>query len=145
MVWSGGSAAAGGEGQLRVEEVLRQLGRNEFAASCCAAHKHNVQHFCTAPRLPLRPLALPPCNATMPSTSPPLPPTTHPRLIPFLQVIGTISGSGRVVLVDREAKPEDPVPVDLDLEKVLGDMPNKTFRRARLSAHLRANLCGLFA
>lgn len=47
------------------------------------------------------------------------------------QVIGSISGSGRVVLVDREAKPGDPVPVDLDLEKVLGDMPNKTFRCGR--------------
>lgn len=43
-------------------------------------------------------------------------------------MIGTISGSGRVVLVDRNAQPGDPVPVDLDLEKVLGDMPNKTFK-----------------
>ncbi|GAB4814933.1 hypothetical protein N2152v2_001979 [Parachlorella kessleri] len=49
----------------------------------------------------------------------------------FMQVIGTISGSGRVVLVDRNAQPGDPVPVDLDLEKVLGDMPNKTFRFER--------------
>ena len=48
-----------------------------------------------------------------------------------MQVIGTISGSGRVVLVDRNAQQGDPVPVDLDLEKVLGDMPNKTFKWAR--------------
>jgi phosphoribosylformylglycinamidine synthase len=44
-------------------------------------------------------------------------------------VIGAIDGSGRVVLVDREAPEGAPTPVDLDLEKVLGDMPNKTFRR----------------
>ncbi len=48
------------------------------------------------------------------------------------QVIGTIDGSGRVVLVDRAAPEGSPTPVDLDLEKVLGDMPNKTFRSVHL-------------
>lgn len=47
---------------------------------------------------------------------------------PTNQVIGAIDGSGRVVLKDRNAPADAPVPVDLDLEKVLGDMPNKTFR-----------------
>lgn len=45
-----------------------------------------------------------------------------------MQVIGAIDGSGRVVLKDRNAPADAPIPVDLDLEKVLGDMPNKTFR-----------------
>lgn len=45
-----------------------------------------------------------------------------------MQIIGTIDGSGRVTIVDERAKPSDPVPVDLDLEKVLGDMPAKTFK-----------------
>lgn len=49
-----------------------------------------------------------------------------------MQVIGAIDGSGRVVLEDREAAPGTPNPaVDLDLEKVLGDMPNKTFSFTR--------------
>lgn len=48
-----------------------------------------------------------------------------------MQVIGTIDGCGRVVLEDKEAPPGAPTPVDLDLEKVLGDMPNKTFRFER--------------
>ena len=52
------------------------------------------------------------------------------------QVIGAISGSGRVVVKDPGA-PEDAAPaVDLDLELVLGDMPRKTYtfdRRASLS------------
>lgn len=33
-----------------------------------------------------------------------------------------------MVLKDREAPEGSPTPVDLDLEKVLGDMPNKTFK-----------------
>jgi len=45
----------------------------------------------------------------------------------IMQVIGAIDGSGRVVLKDATAAPDAPVPVDLDLERVLGDMPNKTF------------------
>jgi hypothetical protein len=35
-----------------------------------------------------------------------------------LQVIGSISGSGRITLVDKEAPPGTPTPVDLDLDKV---------------------------
>ncbi|KAL4423911.1 hypothetical protein ABPG75_001212 [Micractinium tetrahymenae] len=49
----------------------------------------------------------------------------------LMQVIGAIDGSGRVVLKDRNAPADAPVPVVLDLEKVLGDMPNKTFRFER--------------
>lgn len=48
-----------------------------------------------------------------------------------MQVIGAIDGCGRVILEDRTAPADSPVPVDLDLEKVLGDMPNKTFRFER--------------
>jgi hypothetical protein len=33
------------------------------------------------------------------------------------QVIGAISGSGRITLEDRLAPPGSPLPVDLDLEK----------------------------
>jgi len=45
----------------------------------------------------------------------------------LMQVIGSIDGSGRIKLVDKVAPPNTPTPVDLDLEKVLGSMPNKTF------------------
>ena len=50
------------------------------------------------------------------------------------QVIGSIDGSGKIVLKDRNQAAGDPVPVDLDLEKVLGDMPRKTynFQRSQL-------------
>ena len=34
------------------------------------------------------------------------------------QVIGSISGSGRITLVDNKAQTGEPTPVDLDLEKV---------------------------
>uniref|UniRef100_A0A2P2KHD9 phosphoribosylformylglycinamidine synthase n=2 Tax=Rhizophora mucronata TaxID=61149 RepID=A0A2P2KHD9_RHIMU len=52
-----------------------------------------------------------------------------------MAVIGTISGDGRVVLVDSLAVekcrlnglPPPPPAVDLELDKVLGDMPQKTF------------------
>ncbi|GLC44010.1 hypothetical protein PLESTB_000219600 [Pleodorina starrii] len=52
----------------------------------------------------------------------------------FMQVIGTIDGSGRVKLVDRNAPPGTPPAVDLDLEKVLGKMPDKTFNFSRSPA-----------
>eukprot|EP00271_Cylindrocystis_brebissonii_P003745 TRINITY_DN15006_c0_g1_i1.p1 TRINITY_DN15006_c0_g1~~TRINITY_DN15006_c0_g1_i1.p1 ORF type:complete len:1505 (-),score=313.27 TRINITY_DN15006_c0_g1_i1:907-5385(-) len=56
-----------------------------------------------------------------------------------MAVIGSISGSGRVVLVDRWAEadaaakglPPPRPPVDLDLEKVLGDMPRKVYQCPR--------------
>jgi phosphoribosylformylglycinamidine synthase len=48
-----------------------------------------------------------------------------------MQVLGEIDGSGRITLVDPTAPPEAPTPVDLDLEKVLGKMPNKTFKFQR--------------
>ena len=34
-----------------------------------------------------------------------------------MQVIGSISGSGRITLVDNKAPAGEPTPVDLDLEK----------------------------
>jgi len=43
-------------------------------------------------------------------------------------VIGTITGDGRIVLYDEN---DNSTPVDLDLEKVLGDMPQKTFNLDR--------------
>ncbi|KAL6009834.1 hypothetical protein ACLOJK_000264 [Asimina triloba] len=57
-----------------------------------------------------------------------------------MAVIGTISGDGRVVLVDSLAAnecqsnglPTPPPAVDLELEKVLGDMPQKTFEFNRV-------------
>lgn len=51
-------------------------------------------------------------------------------------MIGTIDGSGRVKLVDRNAPPGTPPAVDLDLEKVLGSMPDKTFNFSRSSNKL---------
>ena len=45
-----------------------------------------------------------------------------------IQVLGSIDGSGKVVLVDKEAPEGTQNPVDLDLEKVLGDLPNKTYK-----------------
>jgi phosphoribosylformylglycinamidine synthase len=47
------------------------------------------------------------------------------------QVLGSIDGSGRIRLVDPQAPPGTPTPVDLELETVLGSMPNKTFRFSR--------------
>ena len=55
------------------------------------------------------------------------------------QVIGAIDGSGKIVLKDRNQAPEDPVPVDLDLEKVLGDMPRKTYNFKRSQPQLAAH------
>ncbi|KAG5538018.1 hypothetical protein RHGRI_025192 [Rhododendron griersonianum] len=57
-----------------------------------------------------------------------------------MAVIGTISGEGRVVLVDSKViercrsngLPPPPPAVDLELEKVLGDMPQKTFQFHRV-------------
>ena len=42
--------------------------------------------------------------------------------------VGRVTGDGRIVLFDRE---DGSTPVDLDLEKVLGDMPRKTFELER--------------
>ena len=53
------------------------------------------------------------------------------------QVIGSIDGSGRIRLVDGRAPDESPA-VDLDLEKVLGSMPNKTFSFDTLKRPLKA-------
>ncbi|XP_010543774.1 PREDICTED: probable phosphoribosylformylglycinamidine synthase, chloroplastic/mitochondrial [Tarenaya hassleriana] len=64
-----------------------------------------------------------------------------------MAVIGTINGGGRVTLVDSKAvekcrKEGLPLPapaVDLELEKVLGDMPKKTFEFNRI-VHAREPL-----
>ncbi|KAG9138828.1 hypothetical protein Leryth_007456 [Lithospermum erythrorhizon] len=58
-----------------------------------------------------------------------------------MAVLGTINGEGRVVLVDSFAVehskslglPPPPPAVDLELEKVLGDMPQKTFSFHRMT------------
>jgi phosphoribosylformylglycinamidine synthase len=50
--------------------------------------------------------------------------------VPFA-VIGDISGDGRIVLFDSRADGGIETPVNLDLGKVLGDMPRKTFELAR--------------
>ncbi|HEU5360799.1 MAG TPA: phosphoribosylformylglycinamidine synthase, partial [Candidatus Deferrimicrobiaceae bacterium] len=47
--------------------------------------------------------------------------------------IGRITGDGRIVLVDET---DGSIPVDLDLEKVLGDMPQKKFRLDRTTPAL---------
>ncbi|KAK6145390.1 hypothetical protein DH2020_022210 [Rehmannia glutinosa] len=57
-----------------------------------------------------------------------------------MAVIGSISGEGRIVLVDSlvnercksNGLPPPPPAVDLELEKVLGDMPRKTFEFHRV-------------
>ncbi len=63
-------------------------------------------------------------------------PSVH-RMCCAFQVIGTIDGSGKIVLKDKNQAPEDPVPVDLDLEKVLGDMPRKTYNFTRSQPQLQ--------
>ncbi|KAK9814223.1 hypothetical protein WJX72_002529 [[Myrmecia] bisecta] len=45
----------------------------------------------------------------------------------IMQVIGAIDGSGKIRLKDGQAGADEPTPVDLDLDKVLGDMPKKSF------------------
>ncbi|MCL5966538.1 MAG: phosphoribosylformylglycinamidine synthase [Deltaproteobacteria bacterium] len=47
--------------------------------------------------------------------------------------IGRITGDGRIVLHDED---DGSTPVDLDLEKILGDMPQKTFRLERIAPEL---------
>lgn len=42
-------------------------------------------------------------------------------------MIGTCNGSGRIVLRDPSAPADTPTPVDLDLETILGDLPQKTY------------------
>lgn len=58
-----------------------------------------------------------------------------------MAVIGTINGGGRCTLIDstaaakcsKEGLPPPPPAVDLELEKVLGDMPKKTFKFNRIA------------
>jgi phosphoribosylformylglycinamidine (FGAM) synthase-like enzyme len=51
-----------------------------------------------------------------------------------MQVIGECNGSGRIVLKDPQAPPGTPTPVDLDLETVLGDLPQKSYAFEEYSA-----------
>ncbi len=53
--------------------------------------------------------------------------------VPFA-VIGNITGDGYIVLYDETDKS---TPVNLSLEKILGDMPRKTFRLERLPVKLQ--------
>jgi phosphoribosylformylglycinamidine synthase len=48
--------------------------------------------------------------------------------VPY-SVIGDITGDGKIILYDEE---DGSTPVNLDLEKVLGDMPQKTFEMERI-------------
>ena len=50
--------------------------------------------------------------------------------VPFA-IIGDIVGDGRIVLFDAKAEGDIETPVNLDLGKVLGDMPQKTFELKR--------------
>jgi phosphoribosylformylglycinamidine synthase len=47
--------------------------------------------------------------------------------------VGRITGDGKIVLYDET---DGSTPVDLDLDKVLGDMPQKTFEMDRVSTYL---------
>ena len=49
---------------------------------------------------------------------------------PF-SVLGSITGSGRITVIDRDAPPGTPTPEDLDLEAVLGDVPKKKYNLKR--------------
>ena len=53
-----------------------------------------------------------------------------------LQIIGTVTDTGRIVVKDSAA-PEEPPAVDLDLEAVLGDMPKKKYEFTRTPKQLR--------
>jgi phosphoribosylformylglycinamidine synthase len=48
-------------------------------------------------------------------------------------VIGEITGEGYIVLYDEQADSDIKIPVNLDLKKILGDMPQKTFRLERIA------------
>jgi phosphoribosylformylglycinamidine synthase len=47
-------------------------------------------------------------------------------------IIGEITGDGKIVLIDEA---DNSTPVNLDLEKVLGDMPGKTFKLDRIYSY----------
>ncbi|MBA4349034.1 MAG: phosphoribosylformylglycinamidine synthase [Thermodesulfovibrio sp.] len=47
-------------------------------------------------------------------------------------IIGEITGEGYIVLYDEQADSDIKIPVNLDLEKILGDMPQKTFNLERI-------------
>ena len=45
----------------------------------------------------------------------------------LFSVLGSVTGSGRITVIDPEAPPGTPTPEDLDLEAVLGDVPKKKY------------------
>lgn len=47
-----------------------------------------------------------------------------------MAVVGEITGDGQLVLTDREY-PEEPLPVNLPLREILGELPQKTFHTTR--------------
>ena len=49
----------------------------------------------------------------------------------LVSFIGVIKGDGKIVLNDRNADPNDTIPEDLDLDKVLGKMPRKKYDMVR--------------
>lgn len=49
-----------------------------------------------------------------------------------MSIIGSVSDTGRIRLVDREAPPGSPCPEDLELHKVLGDLPQKQYLLSRV-------------
>ncbi len=53
--------------------------------------------------------------------------------VPFA-FIGEITGDGHIILFDEN---DGSMPVNLDLEKILGDMPQKTFRLERIEPDLK--------
>jgi len=52
-----------------------------------------------------------------------------------MAIIGTVNSSGRVLLVDPLAPPGSPTPEDLELESVLGKLPQKRYELARQVRH----------
>ncbi len=54
----------------------------------------------------------------------------------IMTVIGHVTGTGRIVVKDSRALAGSPTPEDLDLDKVLGKMPQKTYRFERQSPQL---------
>ena len=122
----------GAEYQENDALLIKAEARATLEAVCarerCIMQVRGAAPCCSAVVGPCRPAA--PLRHRLARSKPVLclPACRPPRFPPMAQVIGTIDGSGRVVLVDREAPPGSPTPVDLDLDKVLGDMPNKTFK-----------------
>src|SRR5690606_17069723 len=55
-----------------------------------------------------------------------------------VDVVGEITGDGRIRLIEPGRAPGEQQPVDVELEHVLGSMPRKLFKLQRLSRPARA-------